>query len=456
MMRRRRMTEAGKMKAGLNYNLKRVCRIRNTLTALCAGLCLVICLSCCASQAESLIAGNENTTSEDHLQYDSITTEEMDKDMTEKYDEMRDVSKTLPTEPGYSAFAGYLRGAGRSEKSYDGNAFIQSEAASIIFRDLYYYASYGLSRQTDPAIISYWKSLGLKKEVYDAGDTDRMWSVFVPVSEQYDENHLFPVVFCLHGHNNNILLAETYGFAKLGGSEGYITIVPWAKDEDIIVDEIPRILNLLRDAGYPIDESRIYAAGFSKGGMATQTIALKYSDIFAAVAPGGCGPLGTDKNAMPISSGSLNWSFQPEEFEKANTMPVLFFGGSCDSMPINTFSVNDWIHLSGANAPEMPEEWFSGSTLASDNDVERFTGLRYDAQDQTEVRQYDDQNYYIGSYYNDAGVCTFRAVSVEGAPHWPMPSEAKVIWEFFSQFARDMNTHELIYITPKHRDKDDS
>lgn len=32
------------------------------------------------------------------------------------------------------------------------------------------------------------------------------------------------------------------------------------------------------------------------------------------------------------------------------------------------------------------------------------------------------RNFYIGSYYNAVGVWTFRAVSVEGAPHWPMPS----------------------------------
>ena len=76
----------------------------------------------------------------------------------------------------------------------------------------------------------------------------------------------------------------------------------------------------------------------------------------------------------------------------------------------------------------------------------KFTGLKFDSRNQTEVRQYDGQNYYIGSYYNEAGICTFRAVSVEGAPHWPMPSEAKVVWEFFSQFSRDKDTNELVYI----------
>ena len=109
-------------------------------------------------------------------------------------------------------------------------------------------------------------------------------------------------------------------------------------------------------------------------------------------------------------------------------------------MPIDTSAVKEWIALAGANAPE--------DILISQSDlpVELFTGLRYQTPEQMEVREYDGQNYYIGSYYNAAGFCTFRAVSVEGAPHWLMPSEAKVVWEFLSQFARDTETGEIIHL----------
>ena len=349
-------------------------------------------------------------------------------------------TSSLPTEPGYRAFAGYLRGAGRTEKGYDGDAFIQSEAADLIFRDLYYYATYSLARQDDPAIDAYWQSLGLKKRIYDKDDNARMWSVFVPTAARFADTDKFPLVFCLHGNNNNILLTETYGFAKLGGEKGFITVIPWAQNEDIIIEEIPRILEILRSEKYPIDESRIYVTGFSKGGLATQTVALAYSDVFAAAAPGGFSPIGVSESASPIRSGSLNWSFQPEAFEQAKTMPMIIFGGSCDSMPIDTSAVKEWIALAGANAPE--------DILLSQSDlpVEQFTGLRYQTPEQMEIREYDGQNYYIGSYYNADGFCTFRAVSVEGAPHWLMPSEAKVVWEFLSQFARDTETGELIYL----------
>lgn len=346
----------------------------------------------------------------------------------------------LPSEPGRSVFSGYLRGAGRTA-DYDGEAFVRSEAADLIFRDLYYYATYGLSDQESPAIFAYWQSQRLEKKIYDAHDRDRMWSVFLPTDEKFGEDAVFPLVFCLHGNNNNILLTETYGFARLGGKEGFITVVPWAKNDDIIVEEIPRILETLRGEGYPIDESRIYVTGFSKGGLAAQTVALAYSDLFAAVAPGGFNPIGITEDAGPIQSGTLNWGFSAETFERAHTMPAIFYGGSCDSMPMQTSAVNEWISLAGANAPVK-----SDGTLESENIAERFIGLAFQTKGQTEIQQYDGQNYYIGSYYNDEGICTFRAVSVEGAPHWLMPSEAKVVWEFLSQFARDRETGASIFL----------
>ena len=352
----------------------------------------------------------------------------------------------LATDPAYDAFSGYLMGSGREAKLYKGEEFIESEAANMLYEDLYFFTAYGLANQDDPAITAHWASLGLDKRIYDIEDADRMWSVFVPTGHEFGEDTLFPLVFCLHGNNNDILLAETYGFAELGGREGFITVCPWAANEDIIVEEIPRIIEILKAENYPIDWSRVYATGFSKGGMATQTVALAYPELFAAVAPGGSGPMGVSEDAQPIASGSLQWTFPAEAFDVDVTVPVLFFAGSCDAMPIDTTAVNYWITLAGANAPEITDELIANVAANSGYGVERLTGLQYQTLAQMEVRQYDGQYYYIGSYYNNDGVCTFRAVSVEGAPHWLMPSEATVVWEFFSQFARDPETHELIYL----------
>jgi len=75
-------------------------------------------------------------------------------------------------------FTGYLQSAGRAEKLYKGDQFIKTETARDILISLYYLQAYGLKNQEDPAITAYWNSKGLRKEIYDISDTNRMWSVF--------------------------------------------------------------------------------------------------------------------------------------------------------------------------------------------------------------------------------------------------------------------------------------
>ncbi len=348
----------------------------------------------------------------------------------------------------FNGFAGYLKGSGRAEKMYKGDQFVQTETARDIFNSLFFLTTYGLEKQDDPAITSYWASKGLKKEIYDIQDSSRMWSVFTPNGyyENYGDGHKFPLVFCLHGNNNNILLAETYGFAELGGKEGFITVVPWADNEDIILDEVPRILNILREKGYPIDETRIYASGFSKGGAATMQVGINYPDLFAAIAPGGANPASeVGENDETLKAMGPNMGFTAEQFKNAAKykMPVMFFGGTCDNMPLSANAAN-WIKISGAVAPDVTKETVANITAHSGYGVERMTGLQFNL-DQMEIKANDDTYYYTGSYYNEDDVCTFRVVAVEGVPHWLVKSEAAEVWKFLSQFARNKETGKLLY-----------
>lgn len=345
-------------------------------------------------------------------------------------------------------FTGYLKSAGRPEKMFKGDQFVKTETARDIMTSLYYFETYGLENQDDEAITAFWNYKGLKKEIYDISDTNRMWSVFTPngIYDQYEAGHKFPVVFCLHGNNNDILLAETYGFAELGGKEGFITIVPWAQNEDIILEEVPRILDILRQKNYPIDETRIYATGFSKGGAATMRVGLAYPDIFAAIAPGGAQParlVAEDDKALTEMGPSLGFTANQYANAAKYKLPVLFFGGTCDNMPLSMHAGN-WIGISGAKAPEVTEESVGNIIARSGYGVERMTGLQFNL-DEMDIVPLDDTWYYIGSYYNEDGVCTFRTVAVEGAPHWLVKSEAAVVWEFLSQFARERDNGRLLY-----------
>ena len=56
-------------------------------------------------------------------------------------------------------------------------------------------------------------------------------------------------------------------------------------DADYTIEMLPRYLDELEANGYPIDRSRVYVAGMSKGGATTLQVGLECSDIVAAISP---------------------------------------------------------------------------------------------------------------------------------------------------------------------------
>ena len=73
--------------------------------------------------------------------------------------------------------------------------------------------------------------------------------------------------------------------------------MPWADNDEIIVEEVQRIMEVLREE-YPIDESRVYVTGFSKGGQATEEVVVACPELFAAAAPGGAPMKDYDTSAI--------------------------------------------------------------------------------------------------------------------------------------------------------------
>ena len=119
-----------------------------------------------------------------------------------------------------------------------------------------------------------------------------------------DGSQPVPVVFALHGFDNEIHfeitdLQYSTGFSTIADANGFVVLYPsgvsgvWNAGKCCgsasanNVDEPAFIRQILSDLGtiIKIDPKRIYAAGFSMGGMFSFALACQMSDIFAAVAP---------------------------------------------------------------------------------------------------------------------------------------------------------------------------
>jgi predicted esterase len=112
--------------------------------------------------------------------------------------------------------------------------------------------------------------------------------VFVP--RTYVETRPTPLILSFHGTGGNGASALP-GWRDVAEENGMLLLAPSeaGKNEGYAWDERERdsVLAALRwmRRHYDVDENRIYATGFSRGGHLTWDLALRHPGIFAAIAP---------------------------------------------------------------------------------------------------------------------------------------------------------------------------
>ncbi len=334
-----------------------------------------------------------------------------------------------------------------------------------------------------PKSIAYWAKLGMVKEFH--GDDNPMswseyekdtgyrwedphkqgiqnrfkkWNSFVPVSAFREENagKKYPVVVALHGGFNPISIIDGWGFVQEAAKREWIVIVPSIELDDIL-DEI---LTEAKER-YPIDESRIYATGFSYGGYMTNLLGCKRPDIYAAVGP--CG--------APISNGFCEKALGPEpqkpfdgisRAEQLGTyMPIINIAGNLDGdrFPLYDYKkafagapsleeliegINHWARVNHA-APISLEEVKALKGRQDISEEERYLGFPVPKDCRRTVIA-DGIVNYIADLKSKDGVTRVRIMCEMNMPHWPTPEMSRQLFEFFSHFRRDPVTKESIYI----------
>lgn len=300
----------------------------------------------------------------------------------------------------------------------------------------------------------YWNDLGIRKEIHDSTDKNSKWTTFTPLEAYEEENtdKTYPVLFVFHGGSNTVFATESYGYAQLATQEGFICVMPYAsnggagdEEEGTTLDsEVDRIMEVLR-AEYPIDESRIYAAGYSLGGRSTVRETIKHPNMFAAVTVGG-------HDLGGIRQGDT-YVFEEEEWDALEETPILQLDGDNEmriKLPygysvtedIATTALNRWFKINGINREVILEECRNIADT-SDEIAQRKLGLDADA---IYTQYYEGTKYYTADFNNEDGVNMIKIINVDGMIHWMTPAMAQVAWNFMSQYARDTETNELIVL----------
>lgn len=333
-----------------------------------------------------------------------------------------------------------------------------------------------------PEVIAYWAKQGMVKEFHGQNDvmswteyeaktgyywedkenqatqnTRKLWNSFVPVSAYKKENEgrKYPVVVVLHGGFNPISVIDGWGWVQEAAKREWIVIVPSIELDDIIEEILIKAKSL-----YPIDDSRIYACGFSYGGFMSNLLGNKCPDIFAAVAP--CG--------APISNGFCEKALGPEPqtpfdgIPRAigmNTyMPVMNIYGNLDGFrfPYYDFTsyftgengageliegINSWARANKADEIAL-EDVMALKGRADISAEEKHIGLPLE-EDCRETVERDGITSYIASLKSKDGIARVRIMCTMNMPHWPTPEMSRQAFEFFSHFSRNPETKESIY-----------
>lgn len=287
------------------------------------------------------------------------------------------------------------------------------------------------------------------------------WNSYVPASAFRPENkdRKYPLVFVLHGANNGMFLMEGWGFVQAAAEREWIVIVPSLQVDDFILDVLEQAKHL-----YPVDESRIYAAGFSYGGWCSNRLGNQHPEIFAAVAP--CGAAMDsgftpgdphDREPIPPFDGI------PRALEKRICMPIINCYGDCDGnrFPFYDFhgrafglsgmetpqdlvdGINVWARVN--HAPELKlEDVMALKDRTDATPAEKETGIPL-APGCGHTFQADGVRYHTCDIKSEDGVARVRILAEMNIPHWPTPEMIRQIFAFFDRFSRDPVTGESVY-----------
>lgn len=251
--------------------------------------------------------------------------------------------------------------------------------------------------------------------------------VYLPKAAQEtmenESGETYPVLI-VFPPNDERLEIESQGWGQVGIDNDIILVTASAREPELGA----AILDYLIDQ-YPVDESRIYAAGFSGGSHCVMYIAEGIPERFAAI------------TVMDVFDGPHfpDLAAAAPYYDYDIDLPIAIVANSRGTESSNYDGHYNWFDAvqqiySINEIPQYEDELdfsvypFWGFPLADQITIEPPTGLAISK----------------GVSYDTDGVPMFCAVTAE-LEHRHYVEYGKVLWNYMKQFSRETETHEIIY-----------
>ncbi len=343
--------------------------------------------------------------------------------------------------------------------------------------------------------LSYYRSLGLKKEMFEADSFFDRWVLLSPLEKKPGAR--YPLILIFHGGMNTIETEEFSDFfAETAGRDGCMLLYPQNTNADRVLEILEKV-----KAAYPVDEERIYVTGFSQGGYQARALVTRHPELFAAYAPAGNDlyrPF--DFQNVPYTEAELqhfkeisvpffqivgcrepNYHVPRLQWHPRKTMlqdlrerfpgkyddvkPGMDFGpemGPDPTYPKTATGGNaSTIHPAPQPGEDIPRWALNRVNLRLElqncepRDVETCLGYLTNPDTETHaalgfygdrdgIQYFYGRKHYIADVWSRTGLHTFRYAAVENAPHWPPLAWAELAWDFFRGFRREAGTGRLL------------
>ncbi len=243
------------------------------------------------------------------------------------------------------------------------------------------------------------------------------------------KNTKVPLVFCFHGGGNTALYeAQATEWPLIGKEYGFITVSVDLHYPNVTPTELVELLEQLK-AEYAIDETKIYASGFSMGGCKSWDLFEQYPQVFAGLAPmDATNDLGKDSYGNPV-----------ENMNQDLLTPVFYVGGVDSPLPEMPFQAPKCIdrvrYAFDVNKVVTEYEATPDNQAEWENPIWGISGdLTYNVTDQKafldstlEVNLFASED---GKYYTAFADATNQSHEVYARNSW-------AAWDFLSQFSRN-------------------
>ena len=288
------------------------------------------------------------------------------------------------------------------------------------------------------------------------------WYEYVP-EEVRNSDKKVPLLFYFHGGNCIPLYgAEQSDWHRIAKRDGFIVVYPKAStqkrwncwDEQDEPSDFAFVMALIEHMKklYPIDETRIYASGFSMGSMMTNALCCAFPEVFAGGAAFNAQNLGYFKN-LKSTFGALNMGGRsPYTEEELNApshtkqladeknkdhryrMPLIQNSGLLDGLGTRGWPIKDagniWLETfdywkAFNNIPVTPFEY-------SD---EYETGIKADAS----CYEGEDERFIHHVWYSqDEGhLPLYQVMVAKRMPHAVDLRQIRFAWEFIRHYSRE-------------------